>query len=238
MDISLSKTPCLFPPAALCRLDDQLRSALLSPAGCRRLAVSAALTLIVGSSLYGAAFGIWRAGLQATYSAVKMPLLLLCVVLASGAINTMLAQVLGTGLTTTQVWTCILLTMAIAAAMLGALSPVAAYLSLQTGGRAGDGGLLRYRVLLLAHTAVIGICGIKANLCLHRLLVFLTGSRKLATRTLCAWIFTSGLVGCELSWVLSPFLARPDILIPLINPNAFNGNFFEYCWRALCGTFG
>jgi len=44
-----------------------------------------------------------------------------------------------------------------------------------------------------------------------------------------------GFVGCELSWILSPFLAKPGISVPFINPDAFRSNFFEYLWRTAMG---
>jgi hypothetical protein len=91
------------------------------------------------------------------------------------------------------------------------------------------------RVLLVMHTGVVGLCGIMGNTRLYRLLNALTGSPRLSIRVLVSWILVSGLVGCELSWVLSPFLGRPDVEVPFFNPNAFTSNFFEYLWMMASG---
>ena len=199
------------------------------------LTLSCAVALSAGAACYGVAFGIWRSPQQALYSAVKMPTLLLSVTGISMVINMMLAQRLGAHLSTRQVATCILMSLTISAIVLGALSPVAAFLSLQCPPPRAPDSLVTYRVLLLSHTAIVGVAGIAGNVRLYRLLVLLTHSRRVAGRVLTSWILVTGLVGCQLSWIVSPFLARPDVPVPFLNPNAFSGNFFEYAWRALTG---
>ena len=219
-------------PAALCRPDGELILAARGGHVTGGVALAAALAIVVGAALYGFTFGVWRGPLQGLYSAVKMPLLILSVTAGSIAINTMLAQVLGSGLSFRQVSLCILLSLAITAILLGALSPVLLFFALQCPPPGTPGDQSAYRGLLLAHTSVVGLCGIVAHLRLYQLLKTLVGSTAVSLRVLTAWIIVSGLVGCELSWVLSPFLAKPDVPVPFINPDAFSGNFFEYVWRA------
>jgi hypothetical protein len=38
------------------------------------------------------------------------------------------------------------------------------------------------------------------------------------------------LVGTQCSWLLSPFVQRPDLAITFWNPAAFSSNFFEHLW--------
>ncbi len=222
-------------PAAICRTDDTIVASLAKDRTPLSLTVSCCIALTAGAACYGVAFGIWRSPRQALYSALKMPVLLLSVTAVSMLINMMLAQRLGARLSTRQVATCILMSLTISAVILGALSPVTAFLSLQCPPPRADGAFTVYRFLLLSHTAVVGIAGIAGNIRLYRLLVRLTPSTRIAARVLVSWILVTGLVGCELSWIMSPFLAKPGIPVPFINPNAFSGNFFEYAWRALTG---
>lgn len=50
-------------------------------------------------------------------------------------------------------------------------------------------------------------------------------------RTLLAWILTTGLVGTQCSWFLSPVVKRPTSPVTFWNPLALEGNFFEYLWE-------
>src|SRR5881396_1821163 len=54
--------------------------------------------IVVGSGLFGAATGSWRAPLQALYTAIKFPLIILLTTLGNGLLNAMLAPLLGINL--------------------------------------------------------------------------------------------------------------------------------------------
>jgi hypothetical protein len=231
-----TENPLRVGPAALCRMDEGLRTAIARDPPAPRILLGSCLAALAGSAIYGAVFGLWRSPEQALYSAVKMPFLIVSVTLVSSAVNTMLANALGARLSFRQVLSAVALGFAITCTLLAALSPVALLFVFQVPGPDTPDAMAIYRALLPAHTAVIGVCGIVGNVRLYRLLVSMTRSRPLAARVLAAWILVSGLAGCELSWVVSPFLARPDIPIPFFNPNAFTGNFFEYLWRAMSGV--
>jgi len=49
------------------------------------------LAIIVGSSVYGATIGLWRAPLQSGFTAIKFPLLIFLTCIGNGAVNGMLA---------------------------------------------------------------------------------------------------------------------------------------------------
>ncbi len=182
---------------------------------------------IVGSALYGLAFGIWRSPLQAVYSAIKMPLLFLSTIAASGLANAMLSQVLGAGMSFRHVLLSITIGMAMTAALLGALSPVALFFALQSPASSAA-----YPWVLVGHTVTIGLCGTVGMVRLYGLLSSLTA---VPGRLLATWFLVSGFTGCQLSWILSPFLAMLDHPEPFFNPAAFSGNFYEYLWRTLVG---
>jgi hypothetical protein len=224
----------LFGPAALCRLDDEVLRDLQSGRGARVL-LSSLVTLVAGSALFGAAFGFWRSGGQALLSAVKMPLLMLAVTGFSAVVNTLMAQALGARLSFLQTLRSMLLAFAIASAFLAACAPVTAFFAWQAAAPGTPGDLTAYRALLVMNTVVVGVAGVIGNVGLLRVLETLTGARRLAGRVLLAWILVGGLAGCELSWVISPFLARPDLPVPVMNPNAFRRNFFEYLFNTAAG---
>src|SRR5262249_46204815 len=92
----------------------------------RRLGLCLA-AIIVGGGIYGAVMGSWRSPLQAFYTGLKLPLVILLTTLGNALLNAMLAPLLGLNLSGRQCLMVILMTFAIAALLLGALSPIAAF---------------------------------------------------------------------------------------------------------------
>jgi hypothetical protein len=225
----------VYSPAALCRLDRALVDAVAEDRGLAPVIAWACFAILAGAGLYGGVFGLWRSPLQGLFGALKLPALILTVTAASGLVNGMLAQILGAGLSHRQVWTCILISLAVSSILLGALSPVMLFFTCQATPADLPGALDAYRVLLPAHTAMVGLCGIAGNIRVYRLLRALPRCAPLAGRVLLSWIAVSGFVGCELSWLFSPFLSRPDLPVSFLNPLAFQSNFFEYLWHTALG---
>src|SRR5258708_306057 len=77
------------------------------------------LTIVLGAGMYGAVMGWWRSPLQALFTGIKLPLLILLTTLGNALLNAMLAPLLGLNLSGRQCLTVILMTFAIAAVMLG-----------------------------------------------------------------------------------------------------------------------
>src|SRR5918992_674563 len=72
----------------------------------------------------GAAMGCWRAPLQALYTGIKFPLVLLLTTLGTALLNGMLAPLLGLNIRFRESLLAILSSFTIAAAILGAFSPL------------------------------------------------------------------------------------------------------------------
>jgi hypothetical protein len=233
--------------AAMCRMDAEFVRCLAEGRNTQSMLLTALGGILIGTLAYGAVFGYWRAPLQAVYSGVKLPLLFLLVVAASGVINTMLGQVMGARLAFKTVVLLMLVGMAVTALLLGALSPVVWFFVAQAPppdprvlGQACDRAEAAksmgvYRVILVMHVAIIGICGIVGNARLFRMIRAVTGSGALARRLLLAWILVSGFVGCELSWLLSPYLCNPVTPPHIVNRQYFESNFYEYVYHAVQG---
>ena len=174
-----------------------------------------------------------------------MPLLFFAIAFSSGLANYLLGLVMGARLVFGHVLMSMLYGMAVTAAILGAVSPVALFLVLQAPAPAPDIVGLPFRdpkvaesmrvfwVILLLHGGAIGAAGIAGNLKLLGLLRSLCGSRRMAARVLTVWIIVCGFVGCELSWLFSPFLCKPNYPPHLIARMYFDGNFYEHVWWGL-----
>lgn len=184
----------------------------------------------VGGASYGASIGMWRAPEQAGWVALKMPVLIGLTLGMNGVFNGMMAAVLGTGLGFRQTMVAIGQSFAVFALVVGGLGPVAAFFTLALPGGADPGGEQAYRGLLLAHTGVIALGGIFANL---RLLGQLerTCGRWAGRRVLVAWLAGNLFVGAQLSYALRPFFGNPELPVQFLRPNPFEGNFYEAIWR-------
>ena len=190
--------------------------------------------LIAAAALYGASFGLWRGGPQPLWSAVKMPALLLAVTAAAAPANFLLARALGLAVEAAQVVRALLLAYAVTALLLASLAPVFAFAAWTLPGPASADAQPTCRLLLLLHTAAVGLAGTAGHLRQWRWLATAArGDVRLATRVFVAWFAVSALAGSELSWVCSPFLARPDRELVFLNPNAFTMNMYEYLWQSL-----
>ncbi|MBX7191375.1 MAG: hypothetical protein K1X94_04930 [Sandaracinaceae bacterium] len=223
---------------ALLRLDAALVERVRREERLPELALSAALAIAIGAGAYGAAFGLWRAPLQASFSALKLPCVLLGVATFTAASSAALAPLLGARLRPLQSIVAVLASLAVTSAILGALAPVAIVLvaSLPPPGSPDDAAV--GQSVVLAHTLVIAVAGTAGVLQLLRLLAQLVPSHAIAKRVVLAWIATQLLIGAQLSWVLRPFVGQPRAAITLLSPQAFEGGFFEEILHLAGARFG
>lgn len=189
--------------------------------------------VILGAGCFGAALGCWRAPEQALFAALKLPLILLLTAAGNGLLNTMLAPLLGLQITFRQSFLAILTSFALAAAILGAMSPLAAFVIWNapplTAGANNSG---THAGVLLLLVVTIAFAGIAANLRLWQLLRHLAGQPATAWRVLLAWLAGNLFLGSQLSWLLRPFIGSPGLPVQFLRNDAFNGNFFEAVLRS------
>ena len=176
--------------------------------------------------------GGWRAPLQAVFTAAKFPLLVLLTCGGNALLNGLLAQVLGVGLSVRQSTLTILMSFALMAMVLAALSPVMLFLLLNTPPLSA-GPSPSHSLLLTAHVAVIALAGVVANRRLLRLLARLTGRAGTSRAILFAWLTGNLLLGSQLAWVLRPFVGSPRLPVQFLRPDPLHGNFFESVAHAL-----
>ena len=200
--------------------------------------IQACMMIVVGCLLYGFSIGLWRAPLMGAYVAIKLPLLIFLTVGANGLINGMLAQILDSKLSFRQTLQAILQSFALFAVIVGSLSPVAAWMTLNMTSAATDGAEQSYAALMVIHTGVIAFAGITANLRLFATLVETTRSHAKASRVLFAWLAGNLFLGAQFSYLLRPFFGKPNLDIQFLRPDAFVGNFYSTLWEYIKTLFG
>lgn len=193
---------------------------------------------VAGTGLYGATIGLGRAPLQALYTAVKFPLLIALTTAGNALLNGMIAQLLGLGLTFRQSTLAVITSFAVAAVVLGSLAPVTFFLWLNTPSFASEQAILAHNFTLVTHVAVIAFAGVAGNVSLFRLLADLGGNRVTAGKILAAWLAGNMFLGCQLSWIMRPFIGSPRLPVEFFRADAFQGNFYESVFRALLNLVG
>ena len=196
----------------------------------RRFAAHLAV-IVFGAGCYGAAMGWWRAPQQAFFVAIKFPLIILLTTLGNALINGMLAPLLGLNIPFRQSFSAIVMSFAITAAILGAFSPLIAFMVWNAPPMSSTSSA--YNFILLAHVAVIALAGTTGNVRLFQLLSKIGGSRAVALRVLGAWLAGNLFLGSQLSWILRPFIGSPGLPVEFLRQNALHGNFYEAVFRSL-----
>lgn len=237
-------------PAALARLDDALVERIRAGRDLRGVVLGALSAIVLGGGTYGLVFGLWRAPEQALYTAIKLPLLLLLLTVCTVGLSAMLAALLRSKLTVAQTGVAILLSLAVASVLLGALAPVSLLfvwsapapdplaLGLAIDDPRAAPSMEVARQLLLFHVVVIACAGITGLARLRGLLARLVPDRVIARRVLVSWLSLQFLVGSELSWLFRPFFGKPHLPPSLFRDEALAGNFFEEVSGLTTSAFG
>jgi hypothetical protein len=203
----------------------------------RRLVVTWLAVLIVGTALYGASMGLWRSPLQALYTAIKFPLVILLTTLGNALLNAMLAPLLGINMGFRQSLAAVLMSFTIAGAILGAASPLLAFVVWNTPPlQLRDSAHAAHGFLLLLIVGVIAFAGIASNVRLLQLLRRLGGPRA-AWRVLFAWLAGNLFLGSQLSWILRPFVGSPTLPVQFLRDDALAGSFYESVFRTARNLF-
>ena len=188
--------------------------------------------IVIGSGLYGATIGLWRSPLQALYTGVKLPLLMLITTAANGLLNGMLAQLMGAGIGFRQSARAVTTSFALLSLILASLSPVTLFLWFNTPPLTAGGAVLSHNFTLLSHVFVIAFAGVTSNVRLLWLLDDMTGNRAIARRILAAWLAGNMFLGCQVSWIMRPFIGSPGLTVEFFRTDALQGTFYESTYTA------
>ncbi len=209
----------------LCRAEPDELAGWLGP-GSNKLALCL-LLLVLGSGIYGFSVGLWRDPLMGLYVGLKFPLIVLITALCNAAINGMLAQLLGTGLTFRQSFTAVMISFALLAVILGSLSPLALFLWFNLPPMGSEDTQLAHNTLLLFHVALIAAAGVGATVRFFSLLRQVCGGGLKAIQVLGAWLVLNMIVGCQISWNMRPFVGSPGLPVRFLREHPFDGTFYE-----------
>jgi hypothetical protein len=190
--------------------------------------------IIVGAGLYGATVGIWREPLQALYTGIKLPLVILLTTFGNGLLNGMLAPLLGLQVGFRQSFLLVLISFALASLILAGFSPIALFLVWNTPPLNATTWLSspEYGFLQLMLAGFIAAAGIIGNVRLLPLLRRWTTSQLIARRVLFVWLVTNLFLGSQIAWVLRPFIWDPAGKTRFIGTEYFRGSFYETVFEA------
>lgn len=226
------------PITGLLRGDAALLDGTVRRGDARQVAQHVAI-IIIGAGLFGAAMGAWRSPVQALYTAVKFPLIVLLTTLGNALLNGILAPLLGLNLGFRESLRAVLLSFTVAAATLASLAPVMLFLIWNapplTPGTRGDAP--GFELVQLSSVAAIAFAGITGVARLLDSLRRLSGSETVAWRVMIAWLAGNLFLGAQLAWNLRPFIGAPELPVEFLRPNAFEGNFFETVFVNLARFF-
>jgi hypothetical protein len=198
-----------------------------------------AAVVVLGSAAYGFTFGLWRSPLLACYVAIKLPLLLVTTTSLVMLLNWIVAQLMASGLGFWQVAALTYRAMATASLVLASIAPVAAFLAIGCPPPRPHHDL-SHNVLLLIHIAFVACAGVYGNSAVLRGLTRLCRRGTPIARLYSFWLASNVLVGCQLAWILRPFLGSPNYPVAFLRSDALEGNFFEFVfmtivWRHFLG---
>src|SRR5262249_48539580 len=148
---------------------------------------------------------------QCLFTAIKFPLIILLTAFGNALLNGMLAPLLGMKTTFRQSFLATLMSFSIAAAILGAFAPLAAFIVWNAPPMSSGAHFpwATYYAIQITHVAVIAFAGIAANGRLLGLLTQMSGDRQTARRVFFAWLVVNLFLGSQLTWILRPFIGSP-----------------------------
>lgn len=179
--------------------------------------------------------GWWRAPQQGLIVALKFPLIILLTTLGNALLNGMLAPLLGLNIGVRQSLLAILMSFTIASAILGAFSPLTAFVVWNAPPMSDNAqfSTRTYNFIQVMHVCVIAFAGTTANVRLVQLLKQLSGKAMVARRVLFAWLVGNLFLGSQLCWILRPFIGSPNLQVQFFRPHPLQGNFYETVFNAI-----
>ncbi len=192
------------------------------------------MAIVVGAGSYGAVMGGWRDAWQALYTGIKLPLVILLTTAGNGLLNGMLAPLLGLNVTFRQSLAAVLVSFAMTAIVLGALSPVALFIVWNTPPLTVGTKITspEYGFLQLTLAVFVALAGIIGNVRLLPLLRHWAQNATVARNVLFAWLAGNLLLGSQICWVLRPFIWDAQRPVEFVGPEYFHGSFFETIFHA------
>lgn len=194
--------------------------------------------IALGCGVYGFTVGLRNGWEMGAYVAIKLPLIIFITLIVNGLLNGFLGLVLGSGIGFRKSIQFLLAGFAIMSVILGALSPVSFFATLNMPSSVdGAGRFAWHGASLLMHTCLIAVAGITAHSRLLSCVREFADSSRAGTHAFFAWLAGNLFVGAQISWNLRPFFVSPGLNVEFLRQDPFNGNFYEAVTVALKNVF-
>lgn len=186
--------------------------------------------IVVSTALYGAVLAGWRSPCLSAYVAVKLPLLFLGTIAIVAVFNWMTANILGSGLSFRTTLFVVLGSMTIGSWILLSLVPVSLFFLLSGVPGTGTHDEVRYahNCILVTHIMVLALAGAGGNITLLKGLRRTVAPRCPVAALFCIWLSAFAFVGCQVSWILRPFVGSPFYPVAFMRPDCLSRNFYEF----------
>ena len=181
-------------------------------------------------ALYGSVLAGWRSPRLSAYVAIKLPALFLGTTAIVALFNWMTSVLLGAGLSFKSMVFTVFASMTIGCWILLGLVPVSLFFLLSGVPSTGTNSELQFahNSILMTHIFILALSGVGGNIAL------LQGLRRVA-KTQCPirslfliWLLAFAFVGCQLSWILRPFVGSPFFPVAFLRPDCLERNFYEF----------
>jgi hypothetical protein len=186
--------------------------------------------VVLACGLYGAVLAGWRSPQLSIYAAIKLPLLFLGTTAIVAAFNWMTASIVGSGLSFRSTVFVVFAAMTIACWIMLSLVPVALFFLMSGVSYTGTHDELRYahNSILMTHIGILALAGVGGNAALLKGLRRVVRPRCPATGLFLVWLFAFAFVGCQMSWILRPFVGSPFYSVVFMRSDCLNRNFYEF----------
>lgn len=183
------------------------------------------LITVLGTAVYGSTIGLWRGALQALYVSIKFPVLIIITTFFNSLMNWFISLMIGANFSFIRTLKYQFISFAIASIILLSLTPISLFFLYNAPSLSGE-ALMGNSIITLLHVLLIAIAGIIANLKLYSLLQSHLNNKTLARNVLIAWLVGNMILGCQMSWVLRPFIGSPNLEIQFLRSKPLEGNFY------------
>ena len=186
--------------------------------------------IVLACGIYGAVLAGWRSPRLAVCGAIKLPLLFLATVTLVSLFNWMLASLMGAGLEFKTTIFIVCAAMTITSWILLSLAPVALFFVVSGVPASGSEDQLHYahNCILVTHITILAIAGVAGYSALFRGLKRLVKPHCPAGLLFLGWLATSAFVGCQMAWILRPFVGSPFYPVAFMRPDCLKRNFYEF----------
>lgn len=188
------------------------------------LKLSLFITLF-GTAFYGMTIGLWRGMYQAIFVSLKFPLLIILTTALNSLINWFISLMIGANFSFLRTLKYQFISYAIASIILLSFTPITLYFLWNTPS-IQENAFVGNSIITLTHVLVIAIAGVIANLRLFNLLEIHLKNKVIAKSVLTAWLIGNMVLGCQISWILRPFIGSPNLEIQFLRSKPLEGNFY------------